>query len=62
MSVSIPSGGVSVVYRDETDNDMDGWLNENGTLPSGWYRINDATASGPYGSEEEATLTALPAV
>lgn len=42
------------VFRDETDNDMDGWRNENGTLPGGWYRIDGAIASGPYGSEAEA--------
>lgn len=47
---------LQVVYRDETDNDLDGWRNENGTLPSGWYRIDGDTASGPYGSEAAASV------
>lgn len=43
-----------IVYRDEVDNDMDGWVDENGTLPSGFYRIEGPKAFGPFETYEAA--------
>lgn len=43
------------VYRDEVDNDMEGWVDEYGTLPAGWYRLEAPTrAVGPFKTRELA--------
>jgi hypothetical protein len=45
----------TIVYRDEVENDMEGWKDEYGTLPAGWYRLDGPNkAFGPFKTRELA--------
>jgi hypothetical protein len=33
---------------------MDGWLDENGHIPGGWFIFNDKLVKGPFKTKEDA--------